>query len=57
MLVWPLLPVGAMLPKVAEGFDDAGAVDVTVALGTGLPYWSFTTTTSGNANAVFTVAL
>ena len=48
--------VAEVLEKVPEA-PLAGAVKVTVAPETGLPYWSVTVATSGLVKAVLTVAL
>ncbi len=54
--VWPAALVTAAAEVEADA-PDPGAVNVTVAPGTVLPYWSFTTTRSGAPSAVPTVAL
>ncbi len=54
--VCPEASVTAAAVSAAEA-PEAGLVKVTVAPGTLLPYWSFTTTISGAAAAVLTVAL
>ena len=56
-LAWPSAPVVAGEPvRVAEA-PDAGAAKVTLTPGTGLPKASLTTTTSGAAKPVATVAV
>ncbi len=54
--VWPEALVTAAAEVEADA-PEAGAVYVTVAPGTLLPYWSLTTTRSGAESAVPTVAL
>src|SRR5262245_15920244 len=55
-LARPSDPVVAGEPASVAEAPEAGAVNVTLTPGTGLPYWSSTTTTSGLAKAAPTVA-
>src|SRR5437764_200964 len=57
LLAWPLAAVTAVAPVKTALAPLPGAVKVTVALGTWLPYWSLTKAWSEFMNAVLTVAL
>ena len=55
-LAWPLLPVVAVELLSAAEAPEPGAAKVTVTPGTGLPYLSVTTATSGLAKPAPTAA-
>ncbi len=55
-LAWPLAPVVTVELLSAAEAPDVGAAKVTLTPGTGLPYLSVTTATSGLAKPVATAA-